>query len=161
MSEHNEPWEAVDDSQNTGTLVLKFFAIKDNTGENIIRVNGGSCDEQRVNRLVSCVNACAGMSDKDLEEVIKIGNVGRMIDLTADLIKKHESEISALTESGMEASDCFLAEVGRNEVLSKQFTEAVELLDLAMKTMGWNKEVEDFLIKHKHKDYSDNATSQP
>lgn len=64
-----------------------------------------------------------------------------------------------LAESGVEASDCFLAEVGRNEVLKKQLIEAVRLVQEARivyinagyhSENPWLKQFDDFLaFNHK------------
>ena len=80
MSENNEKWEVV-----TGSA---WFGIKDSTGDIL--------SNRQLRRAVLCVNACKGMSTEDVEAVIRIGDVGRMIDLTADLLKKNEREITAL-----------------------------------------------------------------
>ena len=53
-------------------------------------------DGESIERTALCVQACKGMSTEDVEAVIRIGDVGRMINLTADLLKKNEREITAL-----------------------------------------------------------------
>ena len=87
------------------------------------------------------------------------------------LVASKEGEtIPELIEAGMEASNCFLAEVGRNEALEKQLACAVELLNRVrfnlikaylqgppgQTILG---EIDDFLIKREEANKCQSKTS--
>ncbi len=98
MSEDNEKFTIEQHgAEMLEKYVLYFGRSQSRHGFNLMTIT--EVDPVRVDllqRIPDTLNACEGMSPEDLNEVIKIGNVGRMIDLTADLIKKNEREMGGL-----------------------------------------------------------------